>query len=123
MELIRTGLQITIFGMGLVFLLLGLLWGLMTVLLRLDQGSASSEEPEPADVEQEERTEVARAPAALAPEQLAAISIAVLQHRAVCRKQATPAMRGRWPGALPDTGGWVAAGRTRQNRSWQSERR
>lgn len=122
MELIGTGLRITVFGMGLVFLLLALLWGMMAVLLRLEQGIASPEERETAEAQQDEPAAAAGSAAALAPELLAAITIAVLQHRAMCRKQATPAMRGHWPGALLDSSRWVAAGRTRQNRSWQSER-
>jgi Na+-transporting methylmalonyl-CoA/oxaloacetate decarboxylase gamma subunit len=32
-----TGLTLTVMGMGLVFLLLALLWGLLTLLLRLDR--------------------------------------------------------------------------------------
>jgi sodium pump decarboxylase gamma subunit len=118
MELIDTGLRITFFGLGLVFLLLALLWALMAALLRLDRPPAAQEQREPA-VEQP-AAQAASASTELEPEKLAAITIAVLTHRAVRRKQAAPAMRSHWPGTLLDASRWVAAGRTRQNRAWQS---
>jgi Na+-transporting methylmalonyl-CoA/oxaloacetate decarboxylase gamma subunit len=120
MDLIQTGLLITFFGMGLVFLLLVLLWGLMAVLLRLDRPSAAQEEQESVSQQPAGADLGARAPAGLEPEKLAAIAIADLTHRAVRRKQAAPAMRSHWPGTLLDASRWVAAGRTRQNRAWQS---
>ena len=39
-ELLQIGLQLTVFGMGLVFLLLALLWGGMALMLRLDRPPA-----------------------------------------------------------------------------------
>ena len=124
MDLIDTGLRITFFGMGLVFLLLALLWGLMTLLLRLDrpsapQDAAAQEEQESVSQQPATADMGARAPAELESDKLAAIAIAVLTHRAVRRKQAAPAMRSHWPGTLLDASRWVAAGRTRQNRAWQ----
>jgi sodium pump decarboxylase gamma subunit len=118
MDLIDTGLRITFFGMGLVFLLLALLWVLMAALLRLDRFPAAQEEQESAS-QAATAGMGARAPAELEPDKLAAIAIAVLTHRAVRRKQAAPAMRSHWPGTLLDASRWVAAGRTRQNRAWQ----
>jgi glutaconyl-CoA/methylmalonyl-CoA decarboxylase subunit delta len=120
MDLIETGMQITFFGIGLVFLLLGLLWVLMVVLLRLDRPSPAQAEQETSSQQPATADMGARAPAELEPDKLAAIAIAVLAHRAVRRKQAALAMRSHWPGSLLDASRSVAAGRTRQNRAWQA---
>jgi sodium pump decarboxylase gamma subunit len=119
MDLIQTGLEITFFGMGLVFLLLALLWALMAALLRFDRPSAAQAEPDTVGQQPAAADIGVRAPGELEPDKLAAIAIAVLMHRAVRRKQAAPAMRSHWPGSLLDASRWVAAGRTRQNRAWQ----
>ncbi len=116
-ESLKIGIQLTVLGMGLVFLVLALLWGLTALMLRLDRAPANTnaaassidEEPEP-DGE-----------TGLEPDLIAAISVAVLTHQAVRRKQAAPAMRSHRPGELPSR--WVGAGRTRQTRSWTPSRR
>jgi Na+-transporting methylmalonyl-CoA/oxaloacetate decarboxylase gamma subunit len=103
LEKLAVGIELTFWGMGLVFLLLALLSGLIALLRRLERRV-----PLPA---------AASGPAAdLAPELLAAVFLAVREHRRVRRKQAAPAMRSHQPGSLPSR--WVGAGRTRQNRSW-----
>lgn len=118
-ELIETGLLLTVAGMGLVFLLLALLWGLIALLLRLDRGATSAP---PADAPAALPASVPAAVApGLAPELLAAITIAVLTHRAVRRRQAAPLMRQHLPSTLHSR--WVVAGRARQNQSWQRSRR
>ena len=108
-ERLFTGLNLTVLGMGLVFLLLALLWGLLVLMLRLD-----CEPPSGADAAGVRRA----GPARLAPELLTAISIAVLTHRSVLRKQAAPAMRSFWPGSILFASRWVAAGRHRQTQNW-----
>ena len=108
-ERLFTGLNLTVLGMGLVFLLLALLWGLLVLMLRLDR-----EPPPGADAAGQRRT----GPARLAPELLTALSIAVLTHRSVLRKQAAPAMRSFWPGSILFASRWVAAGRHRQTQNW-----
>jgi len=104
MENLATGLRLTVLGMGIVFLLLGVLALVIAGLVRLDRP----------------RTAQARvAPAAAAgpePELVAAIAAAIAAHVRVRRKQAAPAMRSHQPGTLPSR--WVASGRTRQNHSW-----
>ena len=113
------GLQITVLGMGLVFGLLALLWGLLTLVQCLDKPPPA---PPPA----------VAAPAAAAPpvravtniqgmdaELVAVILVATLAHRAVSRREAAPAMRSYWPGSLLYASRWVGAGRARQNYSWQ----
>ena len=107
MENLAVGLRLTVLGMGLVFLVLGLMWGLIALLVRLDR--------RPAPVAAARPPAPSAAPG-LEPELLAAITIAVRAHVRILRKQAAPAMRAHQPGSLPSR--WVGAGRTRQNRSW-----
>ncbi len=105
------GLQLTLYGMGLVFAMLALLWGGMKLLLRVDRPTAEAERPE---------AQPRQKPNGLDPDLLAAITIAVLDHQAVRQKQAAPAMRTHRPGELPSR--WVGTGRTRQNRTWESQK-
>ncbi len=124
------GLQITALGMGLVFGLLALLWGLLTLVLRLDRPPAQAQPAADAAPAGSAPGPVAApvegAPAASAtpaPEDdaalVAAILVATLRHRALLRREAAPAMRSYWPGSLLYASRWVGAGRTRQNQSWQ----
>jgi Na+-transporting methylmalonyl-CoA/oxaloacetate decarboxylase gamma subunit len=109
------GLQLTAVGMGLVFLLLALLWCVLTLLLRLDRT-----EPAPAS---SEGGRVAAVPPAVPATMLAAIGVAVLIHRAICRKQAAPMMRTHMPGSLLYASRWVAGGRHIQNQAWHPRSR
>ena len=106
------GLELTIYGMALVFGLLAVLWGVISLLVRLDARVArvSGGGSRAATVR------VAGDPGALDPALLAAIVIACRAHRMTRRKQAAPEMRIHEPGSLPSR--WVGSGRTRQNRSW-----
>ena len=104
------GLELTLYGMGLVFLLLAILWGVIALMTRLESGSENeASTPLPSSA-------AARAPSPIAPDLLAAIVIACRAHRMSRRKQAAPEMRTHEPGSLPSR--WVGTGRTRQNRSW-----
>jgi glutaconyl-CoA/methylmalonyl-CoA decarboxylase subunit delta len=123
------GLQMSVLGMGLVFALLGLLWGLLTLVLRLDRAPAAAVPSASSSVDS---TSVAAAmPAAGGPptvqgldaELVAAIVVATLTHRAVRRREAAPEMRSYWPGSLLYASRWVGAGRARQNRSWSRRSR
>jgi Na+-transporting methylmalonyl-CoA/oxaloacetate decarboxylase gamma subunit len=104
-----TGFELTVYGMGLVFLLLALLWGVIAVLVRLDPASSTVAAPS---------LDAAATPSGstLGPDVLAAVVIACRAHRMTRRKQAAPEMRMHEPGSLPSR--WVGSGRTRQNRSW-----
>lgn len=129
MENIGWGLQMTVLGMGLVFALLAMLWGLLTLVLKLDK------EPEPvsaqqAQVEAERIAAVAdEAIGAQVPETptvngmpadlVAAILIAAMKHKQILRRQAAPYMRSYWPGSQLFASRWVATGRARQNYTWQ----
>ena len=107
---LNIGLQLTVFGMGLVFLLLAVMALLIMLLLRLDR--TVTVVPEPSAPEQTGGFE---------PEALAAISIAVTMHQALRRKEAVPVMREYQPGTLPSR--WLDIGRTLQNTRWQPDRR
>lgn len=116
MENLGWGLQITLLGMGLVFAMLALLWGLLTLLLRLDGPARPPVEPTlPAHAE-------AAAPGIPDPALRAAITVAVLWHCQVLRGEAAPAVRIHPPGALLHASRWVDAGRMRQNRVWRRSR-
>jgi len=111
-----TGFNLTVLGMGLVFLLLALLWGLLVLMLRMDRVPPEADAGEAAA---SQRRQAAR----IAPELLTAITVAVLTHRSVQRKQAAPAMRSYWPGSILFASRWVAAGRHQQTQSWRPGKR
>lgn len=130
MENLGWGLQMTVLGMGLVFALLVLLWGLLTLVLALDK------EPKALVSEQETNAEAERIAAvaddaigAQVPERrtvngmpadlVAAILVATMKHKLTLRRQAAPFMRSYWPGSQLFASRWVATGRARQNNSWQ----
>ena len=126
MEHLGWGLQITALGMGLVFGLLALLWGLLTLVLRLDRpqpprgtGDATTAGAIPGSA-------AAAAPAVIDeladPALVAAITLAVASHAALQRKEAAPEMRAHWPGSLLHASRWVASGRLRQNRTFRRGR-
>ena len=117
------GLQTTALGMGLVFAMLALLWGLLSLVLRLDAPPAPSTPTGPASPEPASAPAPApAAPVGPDPALVAAITAAVLSHRHLLRTRAAPSMRTHWPGTLLHASRWVAAGRTRQNQSWRRTR-
>ncbi len=129
---LEQGALLTLAGMGLVFAVLVLLWGLITLLLRFDQRrtpkqpvqppAQPAQVSKPADVEQGNAVVVERGQAGeLSPEMLSAVMVAVRMHRRVRRKQAAPAMRTHQPGTLPSR--WVGAGRVSQNQNWHPKHR
>ncbi len=119
------GLQITVLGMGLVFALLAMLWGLLTLVLVLDKAPAKPDEPvsEPANATMTNTSEAAPLVNDLPADLVAAILVATLTHRSNLRRQAAPYMRSYWPGSQLFASRWVAVGRSRQNNTWQSRGR
>lgn len=109
MDNLGWGLQITALGMGLVFGLLALLWGLLTLVQRWDRPAVVAPVVDAAPA----------GDAAMDPALVAAIVTAALAHRTQLRRQAAPAMRSHWPGSQLHASRWVASGRARQNQSWQ----
>jgi Na+-transporting methylmalonyl-CoA/oxaloacetate decarboxylase gamma subunit len=123
------GLEMTVLGMGLVFGLLALLWGLLTIVQRLDTqpaaATASMAEAEPADAgataEAAEAAPAVRIPASVQgmdAELVAAIVAAALAHRALRRREAAPVMRSYLPGSQLHVSRWVTTGRAMQTRHW-----
>jgi Na+-transporting methylmalonyl-CoA/oxaloacetate decarboxylase gamma subunit len=105
----------TVVGMGLVFALLAALWGLLNLVLRFRRAAGP--------VGARGRTGAGRrAIPGMDADLVAAITVAVLTHKAVRRHQAAPALRSYWPGSLLYASRWVATGRARQNRSWRGRR-
>ena len=125
MENLGWGLQTTLLGMGLVFAMLALLWGLLTLLLRLDGPvgpPAGPALPASADAAPAEGVSEAVGQQMPDPALRAAITVAVLWHCQVMRGEAAPAVRIHAPGALLHASRWVDAGRMRQNRVWRRGR-
>ena len=130
MENLGWGLQMTVLGMGLVFALLALLWGLLMLVLYLDKEPKSPMSAHETHAEAERIAAVADdAIGAQVPEPatvngmpadlVAAILVATMKHKLTLRRQAAPLMRTYWPGSQLFASRWVAAGRTRQNYTWQ----
>ena len=135
MSTLEFGIWITVVGMGIVFGVLALLYGLLVLGTRADRrwssrsarkraGVASPGTPARASVvvrTQDDDGQASGAPHD--PELVAAITIAILDHVDARRLQAAPAMRSYWPGSLLFASRWVSAGRTRQGTSWRRGRR
>jgi Na+-transporting methylmalonyl-CoA/oxaloacetate decarboxylase gamma subunit len=109
-EAFAAGLRLTWMGMGLVFLLLGALWALIALLLRLDRAAA------PVPVAASAGAPVPQADVGPSPELLAVIYTAARLHRRALRQRAAPEVRVHPPGSLPSR--WIGSGRSRTNRSW-----
>jgi hypothetical protein len=138
MDNLGWGLQITALGMGLVFTLLAVLWGILVLVLKLDGAPAQSGPGDAAGATPSAALPAAAVDAAAesasAPDEpavpdpardpalLAAIGAAVLAHRAFRRNEAAPAMRSHWPGSLLHASRWVSSGRLRQNRTFHKGR-
>jgi Na+-transporting methylmalonyl-CoA/oxaloacetate decarboxylase gamma subunit len=132
------GLQMTFLGMGLVFGMLALLWGLLALAGWLDRSTAGGGADGAAGVA-DTNGAMAVGPAAstagdgavpglggepadVSPALRAAIALAVMAHAAQQRGEAAPQVRVHWPGSLLHASRWVAAGRTRQNHAWRRVR-
>jgi glutaconyl-CoA/methylmalonyl-CoA decarboxylase subunit delta len=116
------GLQITALGMGLVFGLLALLWGLLTLVQGLDREAPAAPGPaagtsSAADSGVLEGIDPAGAVVdGLDADLVAAIATATLAHRALRRREAAPVMRSYLPGSQASR--WLGAGRSRQIQNW-----
>jgi Na+-transporting methylmalonyl-CoA/oxaloacetate decarboxylase gamma subunit len=106
---------ITIVGIGLVFITLLLLWGVMALLMRLLQVRAAPHGTKVA----------ALVSSADTPDdynaKVAAVIVALDLYQTDLRREAAPAVREHQPGTLPSR--WVAIGRGRQVASREPERR
>jgi sodium pump decarboxylase gamma subunit len=128
MDNLMWGLQLTVLGMGLVFGLLAVLWGLLTRVQRLESEPAALAAPAAAGRARQDAAASASPSAAssqratvqdMDAELVAAIMAATLARRALRRREAAPVMRSYLRGSQLHTSRWVGAGRARQNQSWQ----
>jgi Na+-transporting methylmalonyl-CoA/oxaloacetate decarboxylase gamma subunit len=130
MENLGWGLQMTVVGMGIVFALLALLWGLLHLVLKLDPTPVEPVSPEASIVNAERiaakaddaigaQVPVTPTVQGMDADLVAAIMVATLTHREIRRREAAPMMRSAWPGSQLYASRWVTSGRTRQNHSWQ----
>ena len=133
MDNLGWGLQMTVLGMGLVFSLLVLLWALLSLALRFDRAPelplspvasirAAEQVAALADNAVGKQVPVTPTVNGMDADLVAAITVAVLTHKTVRRRQAAPAMRTFWPGTMLYASRWIAAGRVRQNRNWRRGR-
>ncbi|NWF80810.1 MAG: OadG family protein [Chloroflexi bacterium] len=129
MDDLMFGLQVTLYGMGLVFALLTLLWALLALVARLEarpqRTSAGAPVAAPAPQALAATGVRVQGPGAdqLAPELLAAIAVAVLAHAADHRPQVAAEVRSPAPDSLLAASRWVSAGRARQTARATSRRR
>ena len=96
------GIRITVVGMGIVFGMLLLLWGLLTLAMHFEPSQApggGNPRPGAAGPSPVPAVRITGAEA-LDPALVAAITVAVLDHAEARRLQAAPAMRSYWPGSL-----------------------
>ncbi len=114
MEHLDWGLKMTVLGMGLVFSLLALLWGLLVLVLALDKEEV---EPEDDDTSDEAAVEPQVAVGGLPSELVSAIIVATLKHKAL-RGGTTSMMQTTCASNQPSP--WAAAGRARQTNNWIS---
>ena len=108
-------------GMGVVFLLLFVLMGILMLIGRHDrQPSAPAVEPAPAPAPAPAAEAGAKAPAqptvrmvtdGLSEDDVAAIAIAVMTHAENRRRQAGPETRAHAPGSQLFASRWLAVGR------------
>ena len=113
------GLRITVIGMGIVFGMLLLLWGLLTLAMHFEPPEAPAEPDRGLAGAPPAPTVKIAGAEALDRALVAAITVAVIDHAEARRLQAAPAMRSYWPGSLLFASRWVAAGRMRQGQSWR----
>lgn len=118
MENLGWGLWMTVMGMGTVFALLLLLMLVLQVIGGAEKRSArrhAAAVKTSSDIEEEPI-----GPGELTPDEIAAITIAVITHARVRRGQAAPAMREVQPGSQLFASRWVAVGRSYQNQPWKA---
>ncbi len=114
-EALQTGLYLTVAGMGLVFFVLAMLWGLITLLLKFD------EEPKPEISAEASVAPLPEADGVLSSETVAAISTAVQAYKTDRRLGAAtnaPAYSKR-----ESVDYWSMAGRANQQSDWHPRRR
>ena len=115
-EALQTGLYLTVAGMGLVFFVLAMLWGLITLLLKFDK------EPKPEISTEGGVTALAEADGALNLELVAAISAAVQAYKTE-RSLRGASNAPAYSSERENVDYWSMAGRAHQQSDWHPRRR
>jgi sodium pump decarboxylase gamma subunit len=110
---LQFGLLLMLFGMGLVFLILALLWGVIAIFQQIDRRILAKEE---------EKAQMAAAAAAepaadIPPDLMAAILVALDRYRQEAKSGVSAARRHPPREIEPGQARWVAVGRSYQLRS------
>jgi len=105
--------MLMLYGMGLVFLILAMLWGVIAIFQRIDRRMLVSEE----EKTQRETAASSPPPAAIAPDLMAAILVALERYRQ--EEAGKISVQKRYPPKEIQQGQarWVAVGRAYQLRS------
>lgn len=114
-EALQTGLYLTVAGMGLVFLVLAMLWGLIVLLLKLDK------EPKLEIPAETNGAVLPESDGVLSLEAVAAIATAVLTYKA--DRRLGGATNASASSTREDVDYWSMAGRAQQRTDWHPGRR
>ncbi len=110
---LQFGAILMIVGMGMVFLILAMLWGVISIFQKIDRRVLVSEERKAADA----AASAVKASAEIPPDLMAAILVALDQYRREASGMASPLKR-RLPQEINrGQARWVAVGRAYQLRS------
>lgn len=112
---LQFGLALMFYGMGLVFIILALLWGVIALFQQIDRRLSPDERPQP---QPRAATNDGAAPT---PDVLAAIMVAVHRYRQEAQPPAPEHLSA--PQLTQFSGRWVAVGRARQLSPHVSARR
>lgn len=120
------GLQMMLVGMGVVFLLLIALMGVLLVIGRMDRPDSAvgtDSAPRPAALEvhadPDGRTRITATDDSLDADTLAAIAVAVITHAEHRRRLAGPEVRAFAPGSQLFASRWVSVGRAHQTQPFR----
>jgi sodium pump decarboxylase gamma subunit len=109
------GLWMTVAGMGTVFILLIMLWGLLWLVGWIDQRSLKKAQAVSAPVAAAVQVESVEE---FSPDEVAAITVAVLSRAQADKASLSLPPRAHEPGSHLFASRWVAAGRTFQHQLW-----
>ncbi len=112
-ETLQTGLYLTVAGMGLVFLVLAMLWGLIVLLLKYDK------ESQPLSLSAMESAEDVAGEKPVRSEVVAAISVAIHKYNT---EKGRRLLDAPFDAGVEDVNNWSLTGRAQQQTDWQPRR-
>ena len=113
-EVLQTGLYLTVAGMGLVFLVLAMLWGLIVLLLKFDV------EPLPPSHSKVMGIADSAAGGIVRSDMVAVISVAIYAYKT--DKKGRRVKDTSFGGAREEVDSWSLTGRAQQQKDWQPRR-